>query len=65
MTENRWACIKDRKVQLVIIWDGVSNWEPANQYEMVKLDDNYYAGIGWDYADGKFTDNRPPRENIE
>jgi hypothetical protein len=43
----------------VIIWDGVQNWPPAADYTMIELADDSSAGIGWDYVDGEFVDNRP------
>lgn len=57
--EKRWACVKDGKVEMVIIWDGVQEWPPANTYTMVELVEGSRAGIGWDYIDGEFVDNRP------
>jgi hypothetical protein len=57
--EKRWACVKDGKVEQVVIWDGVQEWPPADDYEMVELVDGSPAGIDWDYVDGEFVDNRP------
>lgn len=57
--EKRWACVKEGKVEMVIVWDGVQDWPPANAYTMVELVDGSTAGIGWDYVDGKFIDSRP------
>jgi hypothetical protein len=59
--EKKWACVKNGKVELVIVWDGIQEWPPAAQYEMVELTETTIAGVGWDYANGKFTDNRPPK----
>jgi len=56
---KRWACVKDGKVDMVIIWDGVQNWPPAEDYEMVELADDSPVGKDWDYVDGEFEDNRP------
>jgi hypothetical protein len=61
--EKKWACVKDGKVELVIIWDGIEEWSPANDYEMVELSDESFAGVGFDYIDGEFVDNRPVAED--
>jgi hypothetical protein len=60
--EKKWACVKNNKVELVIVWDGIKNWPPANDYEMVELTNESFAGIDWDYIDGEFVDNRPKTE---
>jgi hypothetical protein len=57
--EKRWACVKDGKVEQVIIWDGVQKWAPAEFYTMVELPDDSPVGPDWDYNKGKFVDNRP------
>jgi hypothetical protein len=57
--EKRWACVKDGKVDQVIIWDGVQKWAPAESYTMVALPDDSLVSSGWDYKKGKFEDNRP------
>jgi len=57
--EKRWACVKDGKVEQVIIWDGVKKWAPADSYTMVELPDDSPVGKNWDYKNGKFEDNRP------
>jgi hypothetical protein len=60
MTENkRWACIKDGKVELVIVWNGEDSWPPAEDYTMVELPDDSSVGPEWDYANGEFVDSRP------
>jgi hypothetical protein len=51
------AHIVDGKVVNVSVWDGVSEWTPAEQ--VVEIPDGTTAGIGWDYVDGEFVDNRP------
>ena len=63
--EKKWACVKDGKVELVIIWDGIEEWSPAADYEMIELSDESFAGVGWDYIDGEFVDNRPKTETLE
>jgi len=62
LVEKRWACVKDGKVHMVIIWDGVQEWPPANDYTMVELPDGLPVGPDWDYVDGDFVDNRPVEE---
>jgi hypothetical protein len=63
--EKRWACVKDGKVEQVIIWDGVQEWAPAESYTMVELADDSPVGPDWDYVDGEFVDNRPVEEPEE
>jgi hypothetical protein len=60
--EKRWACVKDGKVEQVIIWDGVQEWPPAKDYTMVELADDSPVGPDWDYVGGEFVDNRPQPE---
>jgi hypothetical protein len=63
MSENkRWACIKDGKVELVILWDGIQVWLPAQDYVMVELPEDSPVGPEWDYTNNKFVDNRPKAE---
>lgn len=52
-----FAHIVDGKVVNVSLWDGVTEWTPAE--EIVEIPENVSAGIGWDYVDGEFVDNRP------
>jgi hypothetical protein len=54
-----WACIAGGKVEHVVRWDGVSDWPPATDYLMIDLADYPHVGVGWDYVDGEFVDNRP------
>lgn len=61
---SRYACVKDGKVDMVVIWDGVQEWPPAVDYEMIKLEDDSPVGPDWDYVDGEFEDNRPQPENL-
>jgi hypothetical protein len=58
-SKKRWACVKDNKVEQVIIWDGLQEWPQANTYTMLELPDNSPVGPDWDYDNGKFIDNRP------
>lgn len=50
-----YAIIENNKVTNVVSWDGQSEWvHSAEAIEITGL-----GGIGWDYIDGKFVDNRP------
>jgi hypothetical protein len=51
------AHIADGKVVNVSLWDGVSEWNPDEQ--VVEIPQDQAAGIGWDYVNGDFVDNRP------
>jgi hypothetical protein len=51
------AHIVDNKVINVSLWDGVSEWNPEDN--VIEIPEDSHAGIGWDYVDGKFIDNRP------
>ena len=59
-TLKTYAHIVEGKVVNVSLWDGESAWEPAE--EVVEILDGVIAGIGWDYVDGEFVDNRPVEE---
>ena len=48
-----YAAIKDCIVVNVVVWDGVTEYNPGESIELVCID-GIYAGIGWSYADGKF-----------
>jgi hypothetical protein len=52
-----YAHIVDGKVVNVSVWDGETQWTPAE--EVVEIPEGVTAGIGWDYIDGEFVDNRP------
>lgn len=56
---KQYAIIQEGKVVNVIIWDGVSAW--AGSENLVEITKS--GGIGWDYSDGIFTDNRPKTES--
>jgi hypothetical protein len=52
--KKTYAIIEDGKVINVAAWDGESDWEFAEAaVEIIGV-----AGIGWDYIDGEFIDNR-------
>jgi hypothetical protein len=52
-----FAHIVDGKVVNMSIWDEVSEWQPQEQ--VVEISEGVIAGIGWDYINGNFVDNRP------
>jgi hypothetical protein len=62
----------DGVVVNVVVWDGQpTKWQPQDGHTLVAIpfedvvEDGvivrriYKAGIGWDYVDGQFVDNRP------
>jgi hypothetical protein len=58
--EQTYAVIETQKVINVVIWDGETEW--LHEGEAVLIPENSSAGIGWDYIDGEFIDNRPQPE---
>ena len=68
-----YAHIKDGLVVNVSVWDGVQPYDPGEGVTLVPLpfteDEDgtrrYQGGIGWDYTDGEFVDNRPPVDEDE
>jgi hypothetical protein len=58
-----FAHIVDGRVVNVSLWDGVTEWNPAE--EVVEIPEGVTAGIDWDYVDGEFVDNRPVEEPEE
>ena len=54
---KHYAHIVDGVVVNVSVWDGESDWTPAE--EVVEITKGVTAGIGWDYDGKEFTDNRP------
>lgn len=59
----KYAIVKDNKVVNVIRWDGESRYTCPEGCELVKLQGK--GGIGWDYIDRDFVDNRPKPEKDE
>lgn len=57
---KKMAHIVSGKVVNVSLWNGKSAWEPTE--EVVEIPEGLIAGIGWDYIDGEFVDNRPVEE---
>jgi len=62
---NVWAIIDSSQVVNTVVWDGESSWSPPDGTSLVCLADYPHVGIGWDYADGQFVDNRPTDELAE
>lgn len=61
---QRWAHVKNGVVENVSLWDGlVTTWTPPSDVEMVLAPDN--VGIGWQYADGAWSEPVPPAELVE
>jgi hypothetical protein len=58
-----YAVIDGSLVVNTVVWDGVSDWSPPQGSTLVSLSDHPYVGIGWDYVDGQFVDNRPVEED--
>jgi hypothetical protein len=58
-----WAVIDGGLVVNTVVWDGVSAWSPPEGTALVCLADYPHVGIGWDYIDGEFVDNRPEPED--
>lgn len=56
-----YALVAQGKVVNVCLWNGESEWSPEG--EVVLIPEGSSAGIGWDYTNGKFVDNRPTPTN--
>ena len=71
MSEDHYAVVADGKVVNVVVWDGVSAYDPGEGLELVALpyveDEDgvrrYQGGIGWTFRDGEFVDERPVEED--
>jgi hypothetical protein len=69
----RYAHVKDGKVVNTSVWDGLTAYTPDEGVTMVPLptyiDDEgverHTGGIGWDYVEGQFVDNRPELEESD
>jgi len=65
-----YAHVKDGKVVNTSVWDGVQPYTPPDGETMIPLPTitdgegvvRHVGGIGWDYVDGEFVDNRPVEE---
>ena len=55
---KHYAIVVDGVVVNTVVWDGVTEYNPGGLLvDLTGLDPE--PGIGWDYLDGKFVDNRP------
>lgn len=54
---NAYAVVKDGIVINMAVWDGVTEWQPAEGFAVPAPD---YVGIGWKYEDEKFIDPNAP-----
>jgi hypothetical protein len=62
-----YAHVKNGIVVNVSVWDGIEPYIPPNGETMVPIGEKVepgMPGIGWDYIDGTFVDNRPVAEEI-
>jgi hypothetical protein len=55
-----YAHIIDGKVVNISIWDGQAEF--TVEEDLIEIPNDSSAGIGWDYIDGEFVDNRPQTE---
>lgn len=57
---KHYAIVLDGKVVNTVVWDGISEYNPSDEYTLVELTGvDPEPGIDWDYVDGEFVDNRP------
>ena len=64
--ETFYAVIDNGLVVNTIVWDGIQPYDPGKNVTLAPLpyeekdgERRYTGGIGWDYVDGEFVDNRP------
>ena len=50
-----WLVIRNDRVVNVIVWDGISPYDPGDGIELVPSDDTPGVGIGWTRIDGTWT----------
>lgn len=70
---SRYAHVVDGTVVNVSVWDGDTEYDPGDLVTFIPLpyteDESgtrrYSAGIGWDFVDGNFVDNRPVEPEVE
>ena len=58
----KYAIIKNGMVINTCVWDGVTEWQPPEDTEVVELSEDNLAGVSYLYADGVFT---PPQTSTE
>jgi hypothetical protein len=54
---KKYAHVLDGKVVNVSVWDGQATYE--SEEELIEVPNNSLIGVGWDYSNGDFSDNRP------
>lgn len=54
---NAYAVVKDGVVINMVVWDGVTEWQPSEGFAVPAPD---YVGIGWKYEEEKFIDPNAP-----
>lgn len=62
-----YAQVENGKVTNTIVWDGSGNLSLPGDLVRIGDGDEPVAGmpgIGWDYVDGQFADNRPESEDL-
>lgn len=57
------AHIVNNQVVNVSVWDGITEWNAAE--DVAEIPEGLPVGIGWDYFEGVFVDNRPRPEEPE
>ena len=61
---KNYAIVQDGKVTAVVVWDGVTEYNPEGELILVTGMDPE-PGMRWDYDGKKFADNRPVEVNNE
>lgn len=59
---DRYALVWDGVVTGIIVWDGVSAYNPGDHLEKVAIDDTSEVDAGWTYANGVFAAPPQPTE---
>lgn len=52
---KRYAIVVDDVIVNMVVWDGVTDWHPAEGYAVL-APDTVSARIGWKYINGEFID---------
>lgn len=48
----RYAVILDNRVVNVVLWDGVTDWHPGDEYTVIDCPDEVGIGWHWNSDDG-------------
>ena len=57
-----YAQVENGKVTNTLVWDGSDDLNLSGDFILIADGDEPHAGmpgVGWDYVDGQFVDNRP------